>query len=1353
MDDEEAHRHPGEHTLTRWATRTAWVVLFITALVLTGSAYVLGTQSGLRWALSWVPNLQVSNLQGTVWSGFSADHIRWQGPNAEGALNTVEASQCRIQPNWRFVFSKHLVLNSVSANTVTVHIPPSNKPSPTVLPDAIHLPVRIDLNELRLGTLTVNGQPIGNIQAKAQAHTGQLQLTRLNFSVDDTQFDAQATLALQHPYATQGTLVAKRQEGPLRMHGELQVTGTLNRLVFDLNATGTDTRQQHAEQQAQLHAVLKPLNTVMLEEIRVQANRFNPKDWWASAPQARLNIQAQFAPNRDFTHIAGRFQIHNTHAQAWPAGGIPVTQLDLNADVTLKAQQPQHLQIQINELALGSGAHEAGRAQATLTWQAANTNAKQPFAKTLHQGALTVNASLQKIRPAVFPELPTALAIDGTLEGQKQGDNLEITQFELSDTRARIEGALTANLAQHMALDAQVKLSGLNPAAYVNKPTPWMQGHLNGSVQFKGTLNKPNGQLNVQLTDSTLAKAPFVLNAHLQGNADSVPNVNVNVDVLGNTLHAKGAYGVPGQTLALDVNLKRLADLGKLVQHKLEGTARINANLSGVGAGLSGQGDLDVNNLTVGGVLSAKSISGQFNVGATPDSTWTADLRAQGLGNADPRAADWLKNLNLTLRGTRKLHTLQVQADTGLTPFSQRRPFKSNATFSGGVSQLNRPGKPWGWRGELQALQLEGLWSPMRSLTLQEPAPLSVAAQWIELGRVALTGEDATQIQNRILRIAGADVHIEGEVPALAFPRLTPILQTQMSIEPKDLITQLTWHYKANAQTVDGQIDVSHVSGGLQVLEDYQLDVPIRDFNAKVRFNRQAANANVFLDAHDFGLLSAELHAPVEQNKDNKTWGLAADKPIKGSVGASFSKLNWLGPMISGGLRTQGSGQVAMALGGTLNKPSIQGRVFANDLDVFQLDQGVRLEQGHVVVDFTTDQATLNTFDFSVRHRAKPRKHQDELLALAQGDGKLTATGAWNLSGLHGALAVKLQNAPIVQRADRWVQASSTLNIEQPSVQGQAVKVRGHVDLLGGYIETPESSVSTLGNDVVVKGQADTSTASIALDVQLQANLGKHFFVNAEGLRTRLEGGVRLTLQDGVGGSGQRKAGRRLSANGTIQTVDGTYRAYGQDLTIDRGVVNFQGPLDNPGVNVRAVRKGVAVEAGVEVTGTAQRPKVTLVSEPAVPDSEKLSWMILGRGSNSADREQTFLLTAAAAMLGNDDDSKARKVSKKLGIDDIGFSTGSLTAVDSKAVGSKVALAPGADSSANSTGADDPLLSQRIVTLGKRLNDKLVASFDQSMTTAASVFKLSYQYSRQLSIIARTGADNALDALYQISFD
>lgn len=100
----------------------------------------------------------------------------------------------------------------------------------------------------------------------------------------------------------------------------------------------------------------------------------------------------------------------------------------------------------------------------------------------------------------------------------------------------------------------------------------------------------------------------------------------------------------------------------------------------------------------------------------------------------------------------------------------------------------------------------------------------------------------------------------------------------------------------------------------------------------------------------------------------------------------------------------------------------------------------------------------------------------------------------------------------------------------------------------------PESGPQTLSDDVFIQGRSEISGPGLPIDLQIRANLGDRFYVNAEGLKARLDGGLRLVLLEGVGGSGQRRSGRRLIATGTIQAVDGTYRAYGQDLSIERGL-------------------------------------------------------------------------------------------------------------------------------------------------------------------------------------------------------
>lgn len=1339
-----------------------WVFVSLLLLLIVGVAGVLFTNTALVWALKAVPNVQVRGVQGNIAHGFVLDAVTWQGKNADGATQQVVLKQFQFAPDWLSLKTRTLQVDTLSVAEIEVTWPSEANAPPLVLPDAVDVPLNLDVRQLRVWVLVVNGVALQNIQGQALVDNRQLVVKHLRWSQADSLLDSNLTMTLQRPYALLGRVDMKRDQSPLNLSGQVDLKGSLEQLHLQMEAKATQTESKKpgvfVAQTLNVDTVLTPFAPEVVERLSVQAEGFNPKDWVNTAPKASLSIQAQVQPAEQFSKATGHIQLRNAMPMSIQQGGLPLRSAKLGLTARLDKQQLSNVDIEVESLDLARGSEAAGEVQARLSWKAAKVEkAPVSFVQRLMDGQTHVHLALHQLKPAVFGPAPKAMVLNGEVQAQLQGAVVEVTRVQLEDRGARLEGRGQGQLDQRQEVQAQLEFSHVNPAAYANKPSPSVQGDLNGQAKVSGSLKNREGLIELGFDHSSVGKTPFILDARIQGNPKRVNALNIHADVLGNTVHAQGAYGQPGDALNVQVNMPKLAALGALLQQQWAGTLALNATLTGQGWGMSGQGDAKVRDLKLGQTLAVQTLDAQFHVGNQADAPWEALVQAKGMGTPGTNAGDWVDVLNARLQGKRQQHTLSVDVQSELSPFSRRRALKGAFRVTGGLSVPHDKVDNWSWRGQIDALKVDGMWAPMRSLTLLAPASLQLAPHRVEVGAFELIGEDNTRIQNQTLRMAGADVQIQGKAPAFPMPRLSTLLKTPVSLEPKDLVLGADWNYTASAKGLDGRLNVFHVSGGLQVLEDLQLEVPLQDFHAKLAFTRQSAQVDMKVDAKDFGNVVANMTLPIAQNPNTRAWGLASHLPMTGSMGASFSKLNWVGPMINGGLRTQGSGQVSVAIGGTLNAPDVQGRVFGMGLEVFQLDQGVRLEEGQVVVDFTTDQAKIQTFDFTVRNRLSPRKHQDELLPLIKGEGKLSARGEWNLSGLNGALLVNMDRAVIVQRPDRWVLASSNLDIQQPAEPGKPLKVRGQVDVHGAYIETPEKGAPTLGDDVVIKGKTQGAAGTaLPVDVQMQAKLGPLFFLNAEGLRTRLEGGMRLVMQDGgssQSGEQTRKAGRRLLGTGTIQMVDGTYRAYGQDLTIEQGVINFQGPLDNPGLHVRAVRKGGAVEAGVEVTGSAMRPKVTLVSDPAVPDSEKLSWMIIGRSSNASDRDQTLLLTAAAALLGNDDEGPARKVAKRLGIDDVGFTTGSLTAADSRAVGSKVALAPGADVSANATGDDDPLLRQRIITLGKRLSEKLQVSFDQSVTTAASVLKLNYQYSRQLSVIARTGADNAIDVLYQLSFD
>ena len=1342
------------------------LVLFAAVLVLASSSYwLIKTEQGLQFAVEkaeqWLgkntsQQLEVNGIKGTLWQGLFIESLTWQDGD-----KSIEARKVQIKMAWNSLFDRDLVINMLAAESLQMQFPPSeDDDEPFNLPERIEFSVDVDLQDLKVGQLVFNALEFNDIEGEASVTSGRLEIERFALNTQETDIESKLSIALEKPYSLGGLVTAQRSFDDVLLDAKLKAQGTLERLELTLDAMGTNPGRDEVTQSAKAQAVVTMFKPSLVETVDLLANGFDPSQWIDGAPRASLNIQAKVQPNADFSQSVGDVSVQNTRPISIQANGLPFSNAKARFELALTEQQPKQFDLWVDALNFADGKRNAGDAKAVFQWRAPEPLKDGKPNPDFMAGDADFKIETRNLDASVFAELPQQLSITANAQGTKNGDVLRVNTLSIRDRTSVLQGKLMAGLSRKKPLDIQLQLTGVNPGNYIPKSSPLLQGNLNGDVFFKGELAPsgnsksidPFGELRLNLDNSTLANAPLILKAQATGGSSRLSNVLLDLNVVGNTAFAKGSYGTAADFVEVDINLDELNRLGKLMQMNLGGTARIKGKVRGIQGDFSGEGNIDIRQLKLDDALQIEQAAGQFSLGSAPNSSWTGDMLISKV-KAPGALANTLNEMKLTLRGVRNQHELKGEFSSGLQPFSRQRPLKGEFALRGGVQSLPKPVSATGWQGAITALKVEGMWLPARSFTLQNSAPLTLAGGYVELLNLVIKGEDTSLIRNEVFRIANKEVRIQGEMPQFSFPRMSPILRKQLTVEPKDLIAKVQWTYFANPSKVDGHVDVTHVSGGLQVLEDSQIDVDIRTMLARLDFNREAVSLNLDIQADEFGTVNANLRVPVEQNAETKSWGIAGNKTMEGAVAAGFTELNWLGPMISGGVRTSGTGQVAMAIGGTANNPDVQGRLFAMGLNVFQLDQGVRLEEGNVVVDFTTDKASIDTFEFTVYNRRAPRRYLEQLGPLIQGNGKITASGQWNLTGRDGEIQLNMDKVPLLQRPDRWLKVDSKVLVQQPNIEGQPLKIRGDLNVLGAYFEMPESGPQTLSEDVFIQGRSEITGPGLPIDLQVRANLGNLFFVNAEGLRTRLEGGVRLVMLEGVGGSGQRRSGRRLTATGTIQTVDGTYRAYGQDLSIDRGVVNFQGPIDNPGLNIRAVRKGVAVEAGVEVTGTAQRPRVALVSEPAVPDSEKLSWMILGRGSGSADRDSTLLLTAAAAIFGDDDESTTRKIAKSIGIDELNLSTGSLTAADSRAVGSKVAIAPGADASASIVGSDDPLLSQRIVSLGKRLSEKVYLSFDQSVTTAASILKLNYQYSRQLSFIARTGADNAVDALYQLSFD
>jgi translocation and assembly module TamB len=58
-----------------------------------------------------------------------------------------------------------------------------------------------------------------------------------------------------------------------------------------------------------------------------------------------------------------------------------------------------------------------------------------------------------------------------------------------------------------------------------------------------------------------------------------------------------------------------------------------------------------------------------------------------------------------------------------------------------------------------------------------------------------------------------------------------------------------------------------------------------------------------------------------------------------------------------------------------------------------------------------------------------------------------------------------------------------------------------------------------------------------------------------------------------------------------------------------------------------------------------------------------------------------------------------------------------------------------------------------VVTVGKRISQRLYLSFDQGAATTSSVVRLRYKINPRVTLQFQTGTNTALDVLYSWAFD
>jgi len=343
-----------------------------------------------------------------------------------------------------------------------------------------------------------------------------------------------------------------------------------------------------------------------------------------------------------------------------------------------------------------------------------------------------------------------------------------------------------------------------------------------------------------------------------------------------------------------------------------------------------------------------------------------------------------------------------------------------------------------------------------------------------------------------------------------------------------------------------------------------------------------------------------------------------------------------------------------------------------------------------------------------------------ERFAFKAGDGTLQLTGGATLGAEPTArLALEAERFRVLGRLDRRLVVSGNAQLQ---LSAHALALDGQFGVDEGLVDLARGDAPELDGDVRVRGgrwgrpgdepPAPTQRPAGAprdLHVAVTLDLGNDLKMRGRGLDAKLAGRLAIGAPNG-----------RLAVTGSVHTQDGHYTAYGQQLDIERGALTFSGAIENPRLDILAMRPNLDVRVGVQVTGTAQVPRVRLFSEPDMSDFDKLSWLVLGRASDGLGRADTALLQrAAVALLAGEGGNNDAALLANLGLDEL-----SVRQTDSGEV------------------------RDTVVTLGKQLSRRWYVGYERSVNSTTGSWQLIYRLAQRFTLRARSGEENALDAIW-----
>jgi translocation and assembly module TamB len=436
----------------------------------------------------------------------------------------------------------------------------------------------------------------------------------------------------------------------------------------------------------------------------------------------------------------------------------------------------------------------------------------------------------------------------------------------------------------------------------------------------------------------------------------------------------------------------------------------------------------------------------------------------------------------------------------------------------------------------------------------------------------------------------------------------------------------------------------------------------------------------------DFATIDIEGALPAYR----RVTDVLADQPLTGSLTARIADVSLIQALDPSITRATGRAMADLTFSGTVSQPIATGEARYQDGEIQVPDLGLTLEDVELVA--TGDRAG------GLRVEGHARS----------GSGTISITGSSPLvpsPAEPATLTITGEGFQAVSTPEADVVVSPNLQL---TMTRDSIDVTGDIVLPKAIIELTEvpANAVPVSNDVVfVDVDSTEHRGPLTVTSSVRVVLGDSVTFRGFGFRADLAGSFRV----------EDRPNRPTTGSGTVTILRGRYRAHGQDLRIDDGRVIFNGPVDDPGLDIRAYREARdRTIAGLDIRGTLKNPEVTIFSNPSMSQSEAMSYLMFGRPLNQGSSAEQNRMTDAAAALGGD--------------------------MLAQSLGAKVGLEAGIEQGTNP--------NEAALVAGTYLSPELFVAYGVGLFDRVNIFRVRYEFTRRWSVQAESSRESSADVFF-----